>query len=202
MSRQRFELPETPLGNCEFWPTTLMLPPGTIRRLDELVRRASGLTLGVQAARGEIVSGLVLSCTLTEPEDLVALSHDVGSLDGDAAIGDPLATRARQRLFVRLPSPVSWRLHRMVARAQLTGDRATRAGIVSGLVHTAPQDNDDLRRLAEDARTCLATAAALPDEDPATVLSLKRPMPGPVARRRNQRPRSPRPDRARPAQPS
>jgi hypothetical protein len=194
MAPQRVESPSTPLGQCEHWPTALLLTPTAIRLLDELVRRATDMRIGVPIARAEIVSGLVLECRLTRPEDLLALSHGPGRRAFAAADRppSPLAAVAHARLFVRLPSPVTWRLQRMVQRAQLTGERATRAGIVTGLLHTAPQDDAALRKLAERARTRLAATAVLDGDDPITVLTMQRPLPGPVARRPNQRPPSPR----------
>jgi hypothetical protein len=190
MARPRFESAETPLGRCEFWPTVLLLPTHVIPRLDELVRRAQGAGLEEPLTRAELVAGLVMRCGMTEPEDLVNLSRGRTSArriprsEGQ----DPVSVAARERLYLRLPSPVTWRLTRLVHRAQLTGERVTRAGIVTGLIWIAPTGASRLHGLARDGRTLLAGEAALDGEPADSVLALVRPRPGPTPRRVDQRP--------------
>jgi len=191
MATPTSELPETPLGRCEFWPTVLLLPPSALARLDELVRRAQTVAATEPFGRGEMVGGLIMRCNITDPEGLVKLAQGRWSRNSlkTYARDDVLGNAARDRLYLRLPSPVSWRLARLVERAQRTGERVTRAGIVTGLVYIAPTGAGELREVVRDARTRLARDAALDGESPASVLSLGRPQPGPTPMRATQRPK-------------
>lgn len=158
----------------------LALPSGVARELDQLVWRVH-FARGTRVGRGDLVAGLILVHAPEDAEALFALAHNL-SHPRHAVPGvrrDPLGIRARDRLTIRLPSPLSHRLNELIARIHDSGRRASRAGLVAGLVHSAPSEVKRLLELCAAAREWPAERAALAGDDPRRVLSLERPRPGP-----------------------
>lgn len=135
---------------------------------------------------GRCAQTVLVALLLDAPETAGALGPLAVDLRHTKYSGHPMpVTRvsalARERLVVRLPAPISWRLNVLVDLAREDNPRANRTNLVVGLIWQANSRHSRrrLHELLRRAGDCVAEEASVAGADPAAVLSLRRPHPGP-----------------------
>jgi hypothetical protein len=172
------------LQECQSWSAMLSLTRPASRRLDELVRWCVGATAPVQATRREVLVALILNAS-ESPGAVAGVAPDLrqpkySGLKKPVAGFGPIP---RDRLVVKLPSPISWRLNRLVERGRTINPYVTRTSLTVGLIFIAEAgDKDRVRKLVRDLASSKADDCALQDEAPELVLTTRRPHPGPRPR--------------------
>lgn len=160
----------------------LALTPPAYQRLEQLVLRAVHHRGTSGALRTDVLVALVLGAPET-PAGLGPLAVDLRhpKYSGHPEPVTRLSLLARERLVVRLPAPVSWRLNLLVNVAREQNPHANRTKLVVGLIWQAHTrlSRRRLHELLERANTGRADDACVAGQETAAVLSLRRPNPGP-----------------------